>query len=71
MEEDDINTRKLTKRQLEVLAMWYEAPSARIASSNLQISLLTFHTHLRDIRRVLQVNKTLVAYKICHSKGLI
>lgn len=61
----------LTSRQLEVLSIWYIIPSAREAATKLNISVQTYNTHLRNIRSIMSVNRTVDAYRLCKELALL
>lgn len=61
---------QFTDRELEVLKAWSELPSVAMASERLEISERTFSTHLRNMRRKLNVHRTVDVMLYVQERGL-
>ncbi len=62
---------RFTDRQLEVLRVWSETDSPRLAAQKLDIELRTLETHLKNVRKRLGVRRTLDAVLYARENGWI
>ncbi|HMQ86285.1 MAG TPA: helix-turn-helix transcriptional regulator [Flavilitoribacter sp.] len=62
---------RFTERQLEVLRIWSETDSPKLAAQKLDIELRTLETHLKNVRKRLGVRRTLDAVLYAREQGWI
>jgi len=62
---------QFTDRQLEVLRVWASTDSVKSASELLQLQPRTLETHLKNIRKRLEVRRTMDAVMYAKEHGLI
>lgn len=62
---------QFTTRQKEIVRAWAKYPTIAQASAAMDISEHTFQTHLRRLRRKIQVNRTFDVYEYMKQKELL
>lgn len=60
-----------TQQQIKIMQLWGELPNETAIASSLGLSKHTIHTHLRRMRKKLDVQRTFDIWKHLKNKGLL